>query len=81
MVTQHLIVGNPGHAVAAVTWSSSNPAVTMEPASADIAAGSEQQFQACIMGSGIGQLQAQLQCLVKHGRPQAVEVAAHVTGV
>ena len=80
MITQHLTVGNPSHAVAAVTWSSSNPAVTMEPASANIAAGSEQQFQACIKGTGIGQLQAQLQCLVKHGRPQTVEVTARVIG-
>lgn len=80
MVTQHLTVDNPGHAVAAVTWTSSNPAVKVEPGNAIIAAGSEQQFQACIKGSGIGQLQAQLQCLVKHGTPQAVEVTARVTG-
>ena len=80
MITQHLTVGNPGHAVAAVTWTCSNPAVTVVPANADIAASSEQQFQACIQGTGVGQLQAQLQCLVKHGRPQAVEVAARVTG-
>ena len=80
VITQHLTVGNPGHAVAAVTWTSSNPAVTVEPANANVAAGSEQQFQACIKGSGVGQLQAQLQCSVKHGRPQAVEVTARVTG-
>ena len=80
VMTQSLTVGNPSHAVAAVTWTSSNPAVTVEPANANIAAGSEQQFQVCVKGSRIGQLQAQLQCLVKHGRPQAVEVTAHVTG-
>lgn len=80
VVTQHLTVGNPGHAVAAVTWTSSNPAVTVEPANASIAAGSEQQFQACVKGSVVGQLQAQLRCLLKHGMPQTVEVTARVTG-
>ena len=80
MITQQLTVSNPGHALAAVTWTSSNPAVNVEPMNAKLAAGKEQQFQVHIRGSAVGQLQAQLLCSVKHGSPQTIDLTAHVTG-
>lgn len=80
VITQQLTVRNLSQAVAAVAWTSSNPAVAAEPQNASLAAGSEQQFQVHIRGSAIGQLQAQLLCSVKHGTPQTIDLAAHVTG-
>lgn len=75
-----MTVSNPGHAMTAVSWKSSNPAVEVLPADSSIAAGCEEQFQVQIRGSDVGQLQAQLLCLVKHGSCQAIEVAATVAG-
>ena len=80
VITQQLTVSNSSRAVATVAWTTSHTAVAVEPAHGNIAAGSEQQFQASLKGSEIGQLQAQLQCSVKHGVPQTVEVTARVTG-
>ena len=80
MVSEQLTVSNAGHAVTAVSWRSSNPAVEVQPADSSIAAGCEKQFQVQIRGLAVGQLQAQLLCLVEHGSCQAVEVAATVAG-
>lgn len=80
VITQQLTVRNLGQAKAVVAWTSSNPAVAAEPPSASLAAGSERQFQVHIRGTAIGQLQAQLLCLVKHGSPQTIDLTAHVTG-
>ena len=80
IVTQQVTVSNPGHAAPAVTWTSSNPAVVVEPAAASIAPLGEQHFQVHVSGLHVGQLQAQLLCLVKHGISQAVAVTAEVAG-
>ena len=80
VVHQALTVSNPSQARANVTWTSSDPAVDVQPSAALLASGREQEFQVLIRGIHVGKRQAELVCSVEHGDSQAVEVTATVTG-
>lgn len=80
VVKQALTVSNPGRAVAHVTFTSSHPAVTLQPTGATVVAGGEEQIEVVITGSQVGQVQAELVCSIEHGNSQVVSVMATVTG-
>ena len=75
-----MTVSNPGQAVAHMTFTSSHPAVTLQPTGATVAAGGEEQIEVVITGSQVGLVQAELVCSVQHGNSQVVSVTATVAG-
>lgn len=80
VVQQVVTVSNPGHAEAAIQWSSTDGAVEVRPPRAVLLPDSQQQMEVAVTGSRAGSLRAQLSCSVRHGMSHALEVTATVRG-
>ena len=77
---QSVTVTNPSKATAEVQWRSSDPAVTVLPASARVLPDSEQQMRVLIKGTIAGKLRAHVTCSVVHGGAHVISVTADVKG-
>ena len=79
-VQQSITVANSSKATAQIQWRSSNPAVTVLPASAGVLSNSEQQMEVLIKGTKPGKLRAQVTCSLLNGTTHVVNVTAAVKG-